>query len=33
MALFVNKHQGRAKDDEFYTLEQDWKNIDNEIEN
>ena len=27
MALFGNKQQGAGKNDEFYTLEQDWKNI------
>lgn len=27
MALFVNKHQGKGKDDEFYTLKKDWENI------
>jgi len=27
MALFVNKHQGKFKDDEFYTLEKDWERI------
>tara|TARA_R100000951_G_scaffold110241_1_gene108067 strand:+ start:462 stop:962 length:501 start_codon:yes stop_codon:yes gene_type:complete len=27
MALFVNKHQGKGKDDEFYTLKKDWERI------
>ena len=27
MALFVNKHQGKGKDDEFYTLKRDWERI------
>ena len=27
MALFVNKHQGRGKDDEFYTLKETWESI------
>jgi hypothetical protein len=27
MAIFVNKYQGKNKDDEFYTLKEDWENI------
>jgi len=27
MALFVNKHQGKTKDDEFYTYKKDWARI------
>ena len=27
MALFVNKHMGRYKDDEFYTLKETWEKI------
>ena len=31
MALFGNKHQGKGEDNEFYTLEQDWINIEQYI--
>ena len=31
MALFVNKHQGKFKDDEFYTLRKDWERIEEYI--
>ena len=27
MALFVNKHQGKGKDDEFYTFKETWESI------
>ena len=33
MALFVNKHQGKGKDDEFYTYKEDWEAISKYIPN